>query len=127
MTAPHPSTRVDVLLTGCDEQDAETVFHALEAVYPQAEPTGPIVAGPSSRTGSRPTVWAMSLDPHTHHPGAGPASLRGAVSADVFGCPHEVREVEHALAESFAVESRGAVSGDQELEVRLRLTALVDA
>lgn len=124
MTAPHPSTRVDVLLTDCDQQDANSVFHALEAVFPEAEPVGPRTVGPATRVAGIPTVWAMTVDPHVHRPGAGPAALHGPVSADVSGCPHEVHEVQDALAEAFAVESRGAVSGDQELEVRLRLTAM---
>ncbi|QMU77145.1 hypothetical protein GXW83_16945 [Streptacidiphilus sp. PB12-B1b] len=123
MTAHDPSTRVDVLLTGCDEEDADTVFHALETAFPQAEP----VPGPSAQGAGRPTVWSMSLDPRTHRTGAHPESLHGPVSADLFGSPHEVHEVHAALTDAFAVEDRGAVSGDQEIEVRLRLTALSPA
>jgi hypothetical protein len=120
MTEPHPSTRVDVLLTGCDEHDADTVFHTLEAVFAQAGP----VTGPAQRASGRTTVWSMSLDPHVHGPATGPVPLHGAVSADLSGSPHEVHEVQSALTDSFAVQDRGSVSGDQELEVRLRLTAL---
>ncbi|MEY9964051.1 coenzyme F420-reducing hydrogenase gamma subunit [Streptacidiphilus sp. MAP12-16] len=127
MTSTHPSSHVDVLLTGCDAQDADAVFHALEAVFPHVEPTARMSAGPSSGRSSHPTVWSMSVDMHTHHTGAGPAALSGAVDAGVSGCPHDVHEVQDALAEAFAVESRGAVSGDQELEVRLRLTTLAHA
>jgi hypothetical protein len=46
------------------------------------------------------------------------------VTADLSGDPHHVREVEHALSASFRVQERSSVSGDQELDVRLRLTGL---
>ncbi|MFE2430338.1 hypothetical protein ACFXJ5_26765 [Streptomyces sp. NPDC059373] len=127
MSTPHPHTHVDVLLSAQDRKDADAVFGALERVFPETKADhGPTEAArtPAAASGSaHPTVWALDVDAQTHGSGAGPVGLRAPVTADLSGDPHHVHEVETALAQSFGVDERSSVSGDQELEVRLRLTA----
>ena len=124
MSTPHPHTHVDVLLSAGDRKDADAVFGALERVFPETTAGhGPKVRTPDASGSPHPTVWALDVDARTHGAGAGPVPLRAPVTADLSGDPHHVQEVEHALADSFGVEERSSVSGDQELEVRLRLTS----
>lgn len=126
MSTPHPHTHVDVLLSADDRKDADAVFDTLGHVFPDTATgrNGPTpVRAPQNAASGHPTVWSLDVDARTHGEGAGPVPLRSAVTADLSGDPHHVREVEHALADSFGVEERSSVSGDQELEVRLRLTA----
>jgi hypothetical protein len=125
MSTPHPHTHVDVLLSAQDRKDADAVFGALERVFPETKSGhGPTEARtPAASESAHPTVWALDVDAQTHGSGAGPVGLRAPVTADLSGDPHHVHEVETALAQSFGVDERSSVSGDQELEVRLRLTA----
>jgi hypothetical protein len=128
MSTPHAHTHVDVLLSACDREDADAVFGTLESAFPEtAAGHGPSsVRTPDATASGHPTVWSLDVDASAHGAGTsqGPVALGSPVTADLSGDPHHVREVEHALAESFRVQERGRVSGDQELDVRLRLSAL---
>lgn len=77
---------------------------------------------------NRPTVWTGTFDllddpehptghPHEPHP----VPLSGPVIADVQGSPLAVRHLLKALEESFTVREVGAIPGDQEVQVQLRL------
>jgi hypothetical protein len=126
MSTPHSHTHVDVLLSACDRKDADAVFGTLENVFPDtAAGRAPSTARtPDAALYGHPTVWSLDVDAATHGAGPGPVPLGSPVTADLSGDPHHVREVEHALSASFRVQERSSVSGDQELDVRLRLTGL---
>ncbi|MBI0380164.1 hypothetical protein JBE27_28810 [Streptomyces albiflaviniger] len=51
-----------------------------------------------------------------------PASLTAPVTADLQGGPLQVRQMADVLARAFEVREQGAVAGDQERELRLRLS-----
>ncbi|WP_369229847.1 hypothetical protein AB5J56_03375 [Streptomyces sp. R21] len=55
------------------------------------------------------------------HTGTPSAHLSAPVTIDVQGSPHAVRHLREALGECFTVHELGADSGDQEVEVQLRL------
>ncbi|MFC5909762.1 hypothetical protein [Streptacidiphilus monticola] len=116
----HAPTNVDILLTDCAAEDADAVFDALAAAFPQAGGGhGPARAGTGAATA---WSWSLAMGPHEHvlaHP-----QLHGPVRAELQGCPRDVREVRSALAEDFTVRDEGSVSGDQELELRLALSPL---
>lgn len=123
-TAPHTHTYVDVLLSACDQHDAEAVFDALNASFeatPEFRPAGGPTAPPPAPQ-DRPTVWSLCVNTRIHHEGGGSYPLHGAVTADLSGGPYYVRGVREALKGAFRVEEEGHVSGDEEVELRLRLT-----
>jgi hypothetical protein len=126
MSSHHTNSHVDVLLTGCEQQDAGAVLGALEAAFP-TRPGESFTEAVEPRPGSsHPTVWAASVDTRSHGHELGPVHLDGELFADLSGGPRHVREVKKVLGDSFRLEERGSVSGDQEVELRLRLTELPD-
>ncbi|MEV6735116.1 MULTISPECIES: hypothetical protein [unclassified Streptomyces] len=123
MSGSESADHVSVHLSGCEHQDAGAVFRALEAAFPEgAEPPRSEVK--ASTTG-HPMVWSMAVDSRTRRKaGAAPADpLAGPVDVDLFGAADPVRKVKEELAAAFAVEDRGTVPGEHELEVSLRLTS----
>jgi hypothetical protein len=125
-TAPHTHTDVDVLLTARDQRDAEAVLHALNASFeatPEAPPSAAAGAAPPPAPQGRPTVWSLCVNTRVHHEGGGAFPLHDAVTADLSGGPYYVRGVREALKDAFLVEEESHVSGDEEVELRLRLTA----
>ncbi len=120
MSQGEPSFDVTVLLTDCAPRDAQIVFDTLNAHF-AAEPE----PGHPGRTPllENPTVWSATYDAHDRGGAARPAPLSGSVTADISGCPHPVRQLTKVLVDSFAVRDEGHVSGDQEVEVCLRLTS----
>jgi hypothetical protein len=121
--SPHHShTDVDVLLTARDRQDAEAVFDELSNAFDAT--SAPRPAGepaPEADPSGHPVVWSLCVNTRTHHDAHGTAPLHGPVTADLSGGPHYVRDVYRALSDAFTVEEQGHVSGDQEVELRLRL------
>ncbi|MEH6379489.1 hypothetical protein V7793_34895 [Streptomyces sp. KLMMK] len=121
--ARESADHVSVHLTDCGHQDAGAVFGVLEAVFPEAGPprgeTGP------GTPGAGPMIWCMSVDTRTRTGAdavqAEGTALSGAVTADLFGAADPVRQVKEELERAFAVEHRGHVSGEHEMELRLRL------
>jgi hypothetical protein len=125
-TAPHTHTDVDVLLTACDQHDAEAVLDALNASFEatsEAPPAGAPSTPPPPLPEDRHTVWSLCVNTRVHHEGGGSFPLHDAVTADLSGGPYYVRGVREALKDAFLVEEQGHVSGDEEVELRLRLTA----
>jgi hypothetical protein len=123
MTVQERPDHVSIHLTGCAQRDADSVFGALEAAFP--EPAGWDPAQPPTRrpaSGAAPVVWCMNVDVRTAGVPVGSAPLTGPVLADLFGGYRPVHQVEAALAETFRVEEQGAVPGEHEMELRLRLT-----
>jgi hypothetical protein len=124
MSSTLPNTQVDVLLTAADRTDADAVFAALEAVFPPSEGEWPreVTASGAEEGTPRPTVWSASFDAGSPGGHSQESRLRSPVLADLSGGPHCVQLLEDALGGSFTVEETGHVSGDQEVEIRLRLT-----
>ena len=122
MTDQH--YHVSVQLSACGREDADTVFAALDAAFPERV-GGAGRTGRPGRTGGaeRPTVWSTTVDAGRRD-GPGPLRTLGTeVLADLSGGYQAVGLVREALAETFRVEDRGAVSGDQETDVRLALAS----
>ncbi|MGK5547499.1 hypothetical protein ACSNOH_22600 [Streptomyces sp. URMC 127] len=121
--ARESADHVSVHLTDCGHQDAGAVFGVLEAAFPEAGP-------PRSETspgapGAGPMIWCMTVDTRARRAAGGQppgqAPLTGTVTADLFGAADPVRQVKEELERAFAAEHRGHVSGEHEMELRLRL------
>ncbi|MDX3071636.1 hypothetical protein ACIP98_06475 [Streptomyces sp. NPDC088354] len=124
-TGSHDS-HVDVMLTDCAKQDAGAVLGALEAAFP-TRPGESLTEALEPRPGAKhPTVWSASVDTRSHGHELGPVHLDGTLTADLSGGPRHVREVKKVLGDCFELEEQGSVSGDQEVELRVRLTELPD-
>ncbi|MEV4443711.1 hypothetical protein AB0K09_32935 [Streptomyces sp. NPDC049577] len=126
MSAPESPDHVSVHLTGCGYEAAGTVFGVLEAAFPEG--AGPPLSEPQPTASStdHPIIWCMVVDTRGHRPGAATGlsePLGEQVSVDLFGAADPVRQVREELESAFAAEDRGTVSGEHELEVRLRLSS----
>ncbi|MGW7418236.1 hypothetical protein [Streptomyces sp. NPDC054863] len=130
--------QVTVTVTDCPAQDARAVFEALATGFADTD-RGPGDV-PRETPGAGPTVWTSVFETD----GAGrtgeagrageaggvggagerpvPASLSGPATVTVQGGPHEVTRVREVLGAAFGVSDEGTASGDQEQEVRLRVT-----
>lgn len=130
MSGPESADHVSVHLTGCGYEDANVVFDALEAAFPEGKGPTRSESRASRADEGKPMIWCTEVDTRRRSgakaEGAG-AELAGAVTADLFGAADPVRQVKEELAAAFGVEDHGTVSGEHELEVRLRLTAPTEA
>ncbi|MFG2196538.1 hypothetical protein [Streptomyces sp. NPDC048639] len=125
MTTLQHSAHVSVHLTDCSPQDADSVFGVLLSAFPAAvdQETGAHCAQHPRL--DNPMVWIRTFDVRTSG-AADPEALAGPVTADLFGGDRPVRQIEEALARSFLTEEEGhVVPGDQEVQVRLRLSSRV--
>ncbi|MFB6619340.1 hypothetical protein ACIGFK_02755 [Streptomyces sp. NPDC085524] len=112
-----PAAEVVVAVGDCSEEDARTVLGLLEHSFPAEA-----VAGSPAQGGAAATVWSATLDAtEPAERRETPARLKDTVSVTLQGGPRAVERVHAALAGYFAVEEAGAVSGDQEREIALRL------
>ncbi|MEU3882283.1 hypothetical protein [Streptomyces californicus] len=115
----HPADReVVVSLSGCDAQDARTVFDVLTAAFASDHPMGET---PEASAGPRPDVWVTTVDVTESSTGAGPARLTAPVTVEAQGGYRAVDRLRTHLGGAFAVSVIGTAAGDQEQEVRLRL------
>ncbi|MFJ9038645.1 hypothetical protein ACIRF8_18885 [Streptomyces sp. NPDC102406] len=117
-------TLVTVTLSNCSARDAESVLTYLTSEFPDRAPT----KDGSDASGTPTTVWTAELDVSAGSSDAASGSasgekLEGTVSVSAQGVPHEVDTVRKALGRAFQVEDAGSASGDQELDVQLRLTS----
>lgn len=117
---PHaPSADlVQVALGECSPADADTVFDVLRTHF--ASDRG---SDAPRQTGEEcPAVWTGEFRA-AHSPGSVPGVLlAGSVTADLQGGPVAVARLRRTLESAFVVSTVGSVSGDQEVEVQLRLT-----
>ncbi|MFF2792955.1 hypothetical protein ACFVT6_40470 [Streptomyces sp. NPDC058049] len=115
-----PVAEVVVAVGDCSEEDARAVLDLLERSF-FAEPG----AGGAAQGGRAATVWSAILDAakpaEPAERQAAPVRVKGAVSVTLQGGPRAVQRVQAALVGNFTVEDMGAVSGDQEREVALRI------
>ncbi len=109
---------VSVVVSGCEKDDARTVFDVLRAAFVTDRAS---VDVPQDVTGKRPTAWVVTVDVTEARVVSGPVRLGAPVTADVQGGYWAVDRLRQSLAGAFAVRVVGTVSGDQEEEVRLRL------
>ncbi|MEV7656782.1 hypothetical protein AB0O39_21690 [Streptomyces anulatus] len=115
----HPAGReVVVSLSGCDTQDARTVFDVLATAFASDHPMGET---PTSASGPRPTVWVTTVDVSEPRAAATPARLTAPVTVDAQGGYWAVDRLRSHIAGAFVVSVVGTAAGDQEEEVRLRL------
>ncbi|MET7604314.1 hypothetical protein ABZS96_17625 [Streptomyces avermitilis] len=115
-TQSPPASEVQVVLTECSATDAGHLFAALRRRFECDRED-------SDSPAEAPTAWTATFDTAAVCPPASGEAvpLSGPVTAEVQGSPHAVRELEDALADVFTVHEVGSVSGDQEVEVELRL------
>lgn len=109
---------VSVVVSGCGKDDARTVFDVLRAAFVTDRAS---VDVPQDVDGKQPTAWVVTVDVAEARVVSGSVRLGGPVTADVQGGYWAVDRLRQGLADAFAVQIVGTVSGDQEEEVRLRL------
>ncbi|MEU8979318.1 hypothetical protein [Streptomyces sp. NPDC048309] len=114
-----PADLVQVVLGTCSADDAETVLRALGSRF-EADPD--LVSDTRRDARTHPDTWADGfLVSHSAAP-LPEAALSGPVTAELQGGPVAVARLRETLASAFAVEDTGSVSGDQEVDLQLRLT-----
>lgn len=114
----HHDQEVSVVVSGCPQDDARTVFDVLRAAFTTDRSSTDI---PHEIADKRPTAWTATVDVSEARTVSGPVALSAPVTAEVQGGYQAVDRLRQGLADAFAVRVVGAVSGDQEEEVRLRL------
>ncbi|MFF1379775.1 hypothetical protein [Streptomyces sp. NPDC058308] len=115
----HPSAElVQVVLGECSVADADTVFTVLRAHFPSDRG----VDAPRQTEQESPAVWTGEFRVAGSPGPARGVLLAGPVTADLQGGPVAVAHLREALEAAFVVSPVGTVSGDQEIEVQLRLT-----
>ncbi|MFG2989701.1 hypothetical protein ACGFZK_10510 [Streptomyces sp. NPDC048257] len=119
----NPAAEVVVAVGDCSSEDAHAVLDLLERSFPaEAAAGGPAEGGRAA------TVWSATLDAakparpaEAGERQATAVRLKDTVSVTLQGGPRAVERVQAALAGHFTVEDLGAVSGDQEKEIGLRI------
>lgn len=112
------SAEVAVVLDGCAQEDARTVFAALRASFPSDRASEDV---PAEAEEGRPMVWSGTFDVSRTLGLPGPAHLTEPVTITVQGGYRAVDRMRDGLAEAFDVRVLGTASGDQEEEAQLRL------
>ncbi|GAA0589416.1 hypothetical protein [Streptomyces crystallinus] len=116
-----PEQRVQVVLSACSAADAETVLAALcryFSVDAGDEGTG---HGPASPDPARPTVWTARFDTSRVPEEVSRSALGDTVTVDAQGGPVAVARLRDVLHRTFEVEDAGTASGDQEVDLQMRL------
>ncbi|MEN8655389.1 hypothetical protein ABCR94_33640 [Streptomyces sp. 21So2-11] len=116
--AEQSDTKVLVELTGCSKEDAHTVLIALRTSFESDRDSDDV---PVEQPGSRPMVWSATFEVSDVREQARPTPLTGSVPATVQGGYKAVDRLREQLDAAFSVHEEGAVSGDQEKELQLRL------
>ncbi|MCX5205289.1 hypothetical protein OG897_28005 [Streptomyces sp. NBC_00237] len=116
--APSSPDLVQVVLSDCAADDATAVLGALGSGFAPGRPSDS--PGRSPDTGS--DTWTESFAAAEPPASLSGTELKGGVTAELQGAPVAVGRVREALASAFAVEERGSASGDQEVDLQLRLT-----
>ncbi|QCX81806.1 hypothetical protein C9F11_41130 [Streptomyces sp. YIM 121038] len=119
-TQPPPSSPdlVQVVLSDCSAADADAVFGALCTHFRGDRGDD----APRQTEATRPAVWTGSFQA-SRAPGPVPGVLlSGSVTADLQGGPAAVDRLRAVLEGAFSAAAEGTVSGDQEVQVQLRLT-----
>jgi hypothetical protein len=117
---PLPASQVQVVLSDCSAVDAGHLFAALRGRFASDRGAGD---EPHESKEHRPTVWSGTFDTSGEREGGAvpAAQLSAPVTADVQGGPLAVKRLLDALGEACIVYEVGEDSGDQEVQVQLRL------
>lgn len=109
-------SHVQVVVSDCSATDAGRLFAVLRRLFASDRDDGDVPPAAS-------TAWMGTFDTDATRPPAPDVrvSLSGPVMADIQGTPLAVRRLEQGLEETFTVHELGAASGDQEVELVLRL------
>ncbi|MFC8128788.1 hypothetical protein [Streptomyces sp. NPDC057302] len=109
---------VQVVLGECSAADADAVFGVLRTHFPSDRGN----EAPHRTEQPRDAVWtgAFRAD-HSPGPVRG-VLLAGPVTADLQGGPVAVDRLRATLESAFVASDNGTASGDQEVQVQLRLT-----
>ncbi|MER5767309.1 hypothetical protein [Streptomyces sp. NPDC001985] len=114
----NPGAPVEVTITGCSREDADTVFHVLGEAYASDRAADDT---PEYVSEGHTTVWSATFEVTDVRPEARPVRLGAPVEAGVQGGYWAVDRMRETLAASFAVHDEGMAAGDQEKDVQLRL------
>ncbi|WP_223281256.1 hypothetical protein [Streptomyces antnestii] len=109
---------VEVVLGDCSAPDADAVFRFLGDHFDSDRGE----AVPHRPEGPRPPAWTGHFDVARSPADVTGVVLAGTVTAELQGCPVAVRRLCETLDAAFALEKVGSVSGDQEVEVQIRLS-----
>ncbi|MFE5856318.1 hypothetical protein ACFQ61_24330 [Streptomyces sp. NPDC056500] len=116
---------VEVTISGCATEDADTVFRLLAQSYASDRAADEHAEHVST---GHPTVWTGTFDvtaaPRT---AATPLTLGAPVEAELQGGYWAVDRMRETLAAAFHVKDEGTAAGDQEKDVQLRLESRAPA
>ncbi|MEU2561577.1 hypothetical protein ABZ626_19900 [Streptomyces longispororuber] len=119
--SPSPDL-VQVVLGECSPADADAVFGVLREHFDSDRGGDAPHQTDETEQERRPAVWTGAFRaPRTPDSVSG-VLLSGPVTADLQGGPQAVGHVQATLGSAFDVSVQGKASGDQEVEVQLRLT-----
>ncbi|WP_157839919.1 hypothetical protein [Streptomyces megasporus] len=112
---------VEVELPDCTSENAAAVFAVLRSAFPRSPQLGN--GQDKAEEGGEPKrkFWVGTVDVRTHGEVECSLELKEPTEADISGSPDAVRQVQEALAGFYDVTAEPRISGDQEVEVRLRL------
>ncbi|KUJ64136.1 hypothetical protein ACZ90_61125 [Streptomyces albus subsp. albus] len=124
MNSPQSSAaRVGVCVSGTRD-DAYRVFEVLKATFPATEETAahrPDATPPDPSLGHM--VWSLVVDTTGRVGTVLRPTLDEAVSVDLYGTDPELGWVRDVLEGAFGIAGEQHVSGEHEMELRLRLAA----
>ncbi|GAA2392625.1 hypothetical protein GCM10010420_16530 [Streptomyces glaucosporus] len=112
---------VEVELPDCTPSDAEAVFTVLRSAFPESPQLGNGQGRDGGGGEEKRRFWVGTVDVRTHGDVECALELKEPTEADISGSPDAVRQVQDALAGFYDVTAEPRISGDQEVEVRLRL------
>ncbi|CAM5280549.1 putative protein OS=Streptomyces alboniger OX=132473 GN=CP975_31585 PE=4 SV=1 [Streptomyces alboniger] len=115
--SPSPDL-VQVVLDECSAADADTVFTVLREHFPSDRGDD----APRQTGQSEPAVWTGEFRAAEAPESVPGVLLADSVTADLQGGPVAVGRVRSVLESAFVAETAGTVSGDQEVQLQLRLT-----
>ncbi|MEV0122615.1 hypothetical protein AB0I16_13885 [Streptomyces sp. NPDC050703] len=115
--SPSPDL-VQVVLDKCSAADADTVFGVLREYFPSDRGDD----APRQTGQSEPAVWTGEFYADKSPESVSGVLLADSVTADLQGGPVAVGRVRSVLESAFVAEAGGTVSGDQEVQLQLRLT-----
>ncbi|WP_146252156.1 hypothetical protein [Streptomyces carminius] len=113
---------VEIELPDCTASDAAAVFAVLRSAFPRSPQLGDGREQDGGGGGEKRKFWVGTVDVSTHGEVDCALELKESTEADISGSPDSVRQVQETLSGYYDVTAEPRVSGDQEVEVRLRLT-----
>ncbi|MFH8369457.1 hypothetical protein [Streptomyces sp. NPDC018031] len=119
MSTKLSSARVGVCVRS-DREDAYRVFDALQTVFPATEESARR-KGSGAPPDPAHMVWSMVVDTTDREGVTSQPPLSAPVEVDLYGTDPPVHRVCEVLDSAFGIQDEKHVSGDQEMEVRLRI------